>query len=97
MDKLCQIICDKFNGKVVHEVGPRDRIHPSIIDLVDHMVGDDVAWKHHPQLKQYRQAKQINAQKNKKSILMTDKDKLQSYLKSMKNRARRAKYASTRP
>tara|TARA_R100001463_G_scaffold116680_1_gene172032 strand:+ start:306 stop:590 length:285 start_codon:yes stop_codon:yes gene_type:complete len=94
---MSQIICDKFNGKVVHEVGPKDRIHPSIIDIVDYMAGDDLAWKHHPQLKQWRQAKQINAQKNKKSILMADKDRLQSYLKSMKNRARRAKYASTRP
>jgi hypothetical protein len=92
---LSQIICEAFDGKVVHKVGPRDRIHPSIIDLVDHMVGDDVAWKHNPQLKQWRQAKEINAQKNKKSILMTKEGKLQSYLKSMKNRARRARYAST--
>ena len=95
MEPLRQIICSTFSGKVVHEVSPSDRIHPSIIDIVDYMVGDDVAWKHHPQLKQWRQAKEINAQKNKKSILMADKDKLQSYLKSMKNRARRAKYAST--
>ena len=29
---------EKFDGKVVHNCGPDDYVHPSILDVVDHMV-----------------------------------------------------------
>ena len=41
MNKNCQWLVDKLNGKVVHNCGPEDYIHPEIVDVVDHMVGDD--------------------------------------------------------
>ena len=44
MDKHCQWLVEKFNGKVVHNLGPQDYVHPSILDVVDFMVGDDPVW-----------------------------------------------------
>ena len=44
MDEMCQWLVEKFDGKVVHNCGPDDYIHPSILDVVDHMVEGDLAW-----------------------------------------------------
>ena len=44
MDEMCQWLVERFDGKVVHNCGPDDYIHPSILDVVDHMVGDDPVW-----------------------------------------------------
>ena len=35
---------EKYGGKVVHNSGPDDYIHPSILDVVDHMVEGDPVW-----------------------------------------------------
>jgi hypothetical protein len=37
MDDLCQWLVEKFDGKVVHNIGPDDYIHPSILDRIDHI------------------------------------------------------------
>ena len=95
MDKICQSLCEKFGGKIVHEVGPKDYIHPAILDVVDWSVGDDPVWANNPSLSSYRARKKAEAERAKKRLLRTEKDQLKSYLKSMSNRARRAKYAST--
>ena len=95
MDSICQEICEKFGGKVKHTVGPKEYIHPAIMDVVDWAVGDDPLWKSNPYLAAYRAKKEAVAEKDRKRLLMTKKDKLQFYLKAMSNRARRAKYAST--
>ena len=95
MDKNCQWLVDKLNGKVVHKCGPEDYIHPNIVDVVDHMVADDPAWSNNPSLVNYRQRKS-QARKNKP--LRTADDKLQSYLKQLEIAAKvRSKYASTKP
>lgn len=94
MDQVCQALCEKFGGKIVYEVGPKDYIHPAILDSVDHAVGDDPAWANNPSLSSYRARKKARANQAKKRLLRTEKDELKSYLKSMSNRARRAKYAS---
>ena len=44
MADMCQWLVEKYGGKVVHNSGPDDYIHPSILDVVDHMVGDDPVW-----------------------------------------------------
>ena len=44
MDEMCQWLVEKYDGKVVHNCGPDDYIHPSILDVVDHMVEGDLAW-----------------------------------------------------
>ena len=44
MDEMCQWLVERFDGKVVHNCGPDDYIHPAILDVVDHMVGDDPKW-----------------------------------------------------
>lgn len=44
MADMCQWLVEKYGGKVVHNCGPDDYIHPSILDVVDHMVGDDPKW-----------------------------------------------------
>ncbi len=95
MDKHCQELIDKCDGKVVHSVGPDDYIHPAILDVVDHMVGDDPRWTNNPSLSSYRHRK-ATARKNKP--LRTQDDKLQSYLKQLEKSAKqRRKYASTGP
>ena len=92
MDKTCQELIDKFNGKVVHTVGPTDYIHPAILDVIDHMVGDDPQWTNNPSLSSYRH-RRATARKNKP--LRTQDDKLQSYLKQLEKTAKRSrKYAS---
>lgn len=41
MYEMCQWLVEKFDGKVVHNCGPDDYIHPSILDKVYHMVEGD--------------------------------------------------------
>ena len=95
MDDLCQWLVEKYDGKVVHNIGPKDYIHPAILDVVDSMVGDDPAWDNNPSLSSYRH-RRAAARKNKP--LRTADDKLQSYLKQLEASAkRRRKYASTGP
>ena len=95
MDEMCQWLVEKYDGKVVHNCGPDDYIHPAILDVVDHMVGDDPRWANNASLSNYRQRKS-QALKNKP--LRTADDKLQSYLKQLEMAAmRRRKYASTGP
>ena len=93
----CQDILSKFDGKVVYDIGPSDRIHPGVLDVVEAMVGDDPKWAKHPQLVQYRQLRALRAKKEQSRNLRTEKEKLNSFLKAMKNRSIRARYASTRP
>ena len=95
MDQVCQALCEKFDGKFRHTVGPRDHIHPAILDVIDWAVGDDPVWANNPSLSSYRSRKKAESDRIKKRLLRTEKDQLKSYLKSMSNRARRAKYAST--
>ena len=44
MDDLCQWLVEKYDGKVVHNIGPKDYIHPAILDVVDYMVENDPVW-----------------------------------------------------
>jgi hypothetical protein len=96
MSPVCQELIDKFGGKVVHEVGPQDYIHPAIIDVVDWAVGDDPLWKNNPHLASYRARKKAKEETDRNLLLRTEKDTLQSYLKRLKHRARRASYAIPR-
>ena len=44
---MCQCLVEKYGGKVVHNYGPDDYIHPSIldvVDVVDQMVEGDPVW-----------------------------------------------------
>ena len=82
---------------MVYDVGPDDYIHPAIMDVVDHMVGDDPAWERNPHLTSYRARMKAKAKQDKNKLLRTEKDTLQSYCKRMTDRARRAKYASSQP
>ena len=95
--ELIEKLIEKFGGKIVHEVGPKDYIHPAIVDVVDWAVGDDPLWKNNPHLASYRARKKAREEKDKNKLLRTESDTLQSYLKRLKHRARRASYASTRP
>ncbi len=44
MDKMCQWLVEKFDGKVILNPGPQDYIHPNILDVVDLIVWDDPVW-----------------------------------------------------
>ena len=44
MDKMCQWLVEIFDGKVVHNCGPDDYIHPAILDVVDSMVENYPVW-----------------------------------------------------
>ena len=44
MDEMCQWLVEKYDGKVVHNCGPDDYIHPAILDVVDYMVENDPVW-----------------------------------------------------
>ena len=44
MYEMCKWLVEKFDEKVVHNFGPDDYIHPSILDIVYHMVEGDPVW-----------------------------------------------------
>jgi hypothetical protein len=95
MDSTCQALIDKFGGKVVYDVGPDDYIHPAIMEVIDHMVGNDPQWARNPHLASYRARKLAREEQDKNKLLRTEKDSLQSYCKRVTNLARRTKYASS--